>query len=289
MATPARSSSPKSMVDPSTGTVTLRARFPNPQGVLLPGMFVRAASPRRSTPNAFLVPQPALSRDPRATPSSGSSARATRRSGARSSPTAPYGANWVVTAGLAAGRQGDHPGHRQAEAERRRSSRCRRARRRRSSPAGRKRPPGGRPGRRLISHVAHLHRPADLRLGASRSSSCWRASARSATLPVEQYPDVAPPQVNIRATYPGASAETVENSVTQIIEQQLTGIDGLLYFSSIVELARAGARSPPPSRRAPIRTSPRCRCRTRCSRRSRACRSRCSSRASGSPSPTPTS
>ena len=51
-------------------------------------------------------------------------------------------------------------------------------------------------------------------------------------LPVEQYPDVAPPQVNIRATYPGASAETVENSVTQILEQQLSGIDGLLFFSA---------------------------------------------------------
>ena len=45
-------------------------------------------------------------------------------------------------------------------------------------------------------------------------------------------PNVAPPQVNIRATYPGASAVTLENSVTQVIEQQLTGIDGLLYFSS---------------------------------------------------------
>ncbi|NJC07297.1 efflux RND transporter permease subunit [Polymorphobacter fuscus] len=52
------------------------------------------------------------------------------------------------------------------------------------------------------------------------------------SLPVGQYPDVAPPQVNIRATYPGASAETIQNSVTQVIEQQLTGIDGLLYFSS---------------------------------------------------------
>ncbi len=52
------------------------------------------------------------------------------------------------------------------------------------------------------------------------------------SLPIAQYPDVAPPQVNIRATYPGASAETIQNSVTQIIEQQLTGIDGLLYFSS---------------------------------------------------------
>jgi multidrug efflux pump len=51
-------------------------------------------------------------------------------------------------------------------------------------------------------------------------------------LPVEQYPDIAPPSVNVRASYPGAAAETLESSVTQIIEQQLTGIDGLIYFSS---------------------------------------------------------
>src|SRR6202011_4736299 len=50
--------------------------------------------------------------------------------------------------------------------------------------------------------------------------------------PVSQYPDVAPPTVHIQATYNGASAQTVENSVTQILEQQLTGLDGLLYFSS---------------------------------------------------------
>ncbi len=52
------------------------------------------------------------------------------------------------------------------------------------------------------------------------------------SLPVEQFPDVAPPNINIRATYPGASAETLETSVAQVIEQQLTGIDGLLYFST---------------------------------------------------------
>ena len=52
------------------------------------------------------------------------------------------------------------------------------------------------------------------------------------SLPVSQYPNIAPPSVNIRANYPGASAETVESNITQIIEQQLTGIDGLLYFSS---------------------------------------------------------
>ena len=51
-------------------------------------------------------------------------------------------------------------------------------------------------------------------------------------LPVAQYPDVAPTQINVRASYPGASAETLESSVTQVIEETLTGLDGLLYFSS---------------------------------------------------------
>ena len=52
------------------------------------------------------------------------------------------------------------------------------------------------------------------------------------SLPIAQYPDIAPPSVNIRATYPGASADTLESSVTQVIEQQLTGLDGLIYFSA---------------------------------------------------------
>jgi len=52
------------------------------------------------------------------------------------------------------------------------------------------------------------------------------------TLGVESYPNIAPPQVGVSANYPGASAETVERAVTQIIEQQLTGIDNLDYFSA---------------------------------------------------------
>ncbi|HOG50174.1 MAG TPA: efflux RND transporter permease subunit [Lentisphaeria bacterium] len=51
-------------------------------------------------------------------------------------------------------------------------------------------------------------------------------------LPVAQYPNVAPPSISIKANYPGASAETVENSVTQVIEQKMTGLDGLIYLSS---------------------------------------------------------
>jgi HAE1 family hydrophobic/amphiphilic exporter-1/multidrug efflux pump len=52
------------------------------------------------------------------------------------------------------------------------------------------------------------------------------------TLPVEQYPRIAAPTININASYPGASASAVENSVTQVIEQSLTGIDHLRYFSA---------------------------------------------------------
>ena len=51
-------------------------------------------------------------------------------------------------------------------------------------------------------------------------------------LPVAQYPAIAPPAISITATYPGASAETVQSTVVQVIEQQLSGIDNLLYFAS---------------------------------------------------------
>ena len=51
-------------------------------------------------------------------------------------------------------------------------------------------------------------------------------------LPVSQYPRIAPPQVTVSATYPGASAETMSRTVTQIIEQNMTGLDGLLFMSS---------------------------------------------------------
>ncbi|EJL91094.1 multidrug efflux RND transporter permease subunit [Pantoea sp. BIGb0393] len=52
------------------------------------------------------------------------------------------------------------------------------------------------------------------------------------SLPIEQYPNVAPPAVEIQATYPGADAKTLQDSVTQVIEQNMNGIDGLMYMSS---------------------------------------------------------
>ncbi|MCR5536839.1 MAG: efflux RND transporter permease subunit [Succinivibrio sp.] len=53
-----------------------------------------------------------------------------------------------------------------------------------------------------------------------------------ATLPISQYPTIAPPSVSIRSNYPGADAATVERAVTQIIEQNMTGLDGYMYMSA---------------------------------------------------------
>ena len=58
-------------------------------------------------------------------------------------------------------------------------------------------------------------------------------------LPVSQYPPIAPPQIAINAMYPGASAQTVQDTVTQVIEQKLNGIDNLIYMSSTSDSAGA--------------------------------------------------
>src|SRR5574340_240846 len=59
-------------------------------------------------------------------------------------------------------------------------------------------------------------------------------------LPISQYPPISPPSIAIDAFYPGASAETVENSVIQIIEQKMTGFDKLLYMSATSDASGAG-------------------------------------------------
>ncbi|MFA7537200.1 MAG: efflux RND transporter permease subunit, partial [Desulfuromonadales bacterium] len=59
------------------------------------------------------------------------------------------------------------------------------------------------------------------------------------TLPVSQYPPIAPPQISINAMYPGASAQTVQDTVTQVIEQKMNGIDNLIYMSSTSDSAGA--------------------------------------------------
>jgi membrane fusion protein (multidrug efflux system) len=91
------------VVNESTGTVTLRARFPNPQAMLLPGMFVRAEFTQAVDPNAFLVPQQAVTRDvggKAAVFVVGPGDKAQRRV---VDATRTYGAFWVVKSGLRPG------------------------------------------------------------------------------------------------------------------------------------------------------------------------------------------
>ena len=91
------------VVNADTGSVTLRARFPNPQSILLPGMFVKAKFAQAIDTTAFLVPQAAVSRDPR-----GNATLWVVGPGHTAVPRTVVaertdGANWVVTQGLAAG------------------------------------------------------------------------------------------------------------------------------------------------------------------------------------------
>ncbi len=91
------------IVDQATGTVTLRARFPNPQGILLPGMFVTAQFAQAIDTSAFLVPQAAVSRDPKGNATVwvvGPGNRAVQRVVVAERTQGQY---WVVTQGLAPG------------------------------------------------------------------------------------------------------------------------------------------------------------------------------------------
>ena len=60
-------------------------------------------------------------------------------------------------------------------------------------------------------------------------------------LPISQYPPIAPPSISISAVYPGASAKTVEDSVVQIIEQKMTGLDRMLYMDSTSDSSGSAA------------------------------------------------
>ncbi len=136
--------------------------------------------------------------------------------------------------------------------------------------------------RRHVMAVTFLHRPADLRLGRCAIMMLIGASSitrcRSRNIPI-----IAPPAVAITASYPGRLGRRPSRApVTQIIEQNMTALDGLLYMSTRPVTSAAHVSITLTFARAPIRTSRRCRCRTGCSRPCRCCRRSCSCRASRS-------
>jgi membrane fusion protein (multidrug efflux system) len=93
----------ETLVNPQTGTVTVRARFPNADGLLLPGMFVRARFAQAINQRAFLVPQAAVSRDPKGNATVLVVSRDNKAEQRRIRADRTQGAFWVVTSGLAAG------------------------------------------------------------------------------------------------------------------------------------------------------------------------------------------
>src|SRR5690606_11784137 len=240
-------------VDPSTGSFGLRVVVDNPDHILMPGMYVRAVVGSGVRQNAILVPQRGVARDPKGN----TSVMVVNAEGVVENRqvvvSRTIGDQWLVEDGLAAGErvvveglQKIQPGVQVEVAEFRADAAPGRA------PAPQ--PPAPAQGDDAASDAAHpdAAEPASdaapqqsaetpmARFFIDRPIFAWviaivimLAGGLAITgLPVSMYPTVAPPAVEIRAMYPGASAQVVRDSVTQVIEEKMKGLDGLMYFSS---------------------------------------------------------
>ena len=160
----------------------------------------------------ILVPQRAVSRDERGRPT-----------------VLVVGAKDMAELRVIAGRP-----HRRRQLARDRRSQAGRQGDRRRRPAGPARHPGE---ARAVARPNNVAFRATSSTGRS-SPGCWRSSSclfgllSIRSLPIAQFPALAPPQISVTAIYPGADATTLDKTTTQIIEQQLQGIDHLRYFSS---------------------------------------------------------
>ncbi|MGE4410054.1 MAG: efflux RND transporter periplasmic adaptor subunit [Sphingobium sp.] len=91
------------IVDPNSGTVTLRARFPNPDGLLMPGMFVRVVAPQSVVPDAILAPQKGIARDAKGAATALIVTRDNKVELRKVTASQAIGDTWLITAGLKAG------------------------------------------------------------------------------------------------------------------------------------------------------------------------------------------
>jgi membrane fusion protein (multidrug efflux system) len=91
------------IVDVNSGTVTLRARFPNPDGLLMPGMFVRVVAPQAVVPGAILAPQQGISRDPKGNATALVVTKGNKVERRTVTAGQAIGDKWLITAGLKAG------------------------------------------------------------------------------------------------------------------------------------------------------------------------------------------
>ena len=203
-------------VDPTTGAVRLRAIFPNPDGLLLPGMYVRATVIEGVDPHGILAPQQGVGHDPKGEPTAlvvddKNIARLRVLKTGRA-----VGGDWQVLDGLKPGDKLIVEGLQKAQPDMP------------VTPMPAANVNIGRPlwGFRASSSTGRSSP------GSSPSSSCWRAASPPSTCRSSNIP----PSPRLRwwsaPSIPAPTPQTLQNSVTQVIEQQLTGLDNLLYFSS---------------------------------------------------------
>ncbi len=198
-------------VDPKMGTIRLSATFPNPGNVLRPGQFGRVRAQTGVADQALLVPQRAVTEL-----QSGHQVRVVKADG-----TIDVRA---VTMGRRVGAALDRrrPACRPASASSSTRRRCGRH-------AVKPKPSSARGG--AVS-VALLHRPADRRDRHRHRHRARRRCVALGGLPIAQFPQIVPPQIDVTAQYPGADALTIEQSVATPLEQQMNGVDDMLYMQS---------------------------------------------------------
>ena len=226
-------------VDPTTGSFTLRIVVPNPEHLLLPGMFVRAVVQEGIAEQAILVPQQGVSRTPKGEPIALVVDEAGTVQQRMLTLNRAIGDQWLVSSGLSAGDRvvvegmlNVRPGAAVKAVPLNSPRPARKPRIQTSRPYN---PNNG--GLSMLSNF-FLDRPVFAWVIAIIMMLAGGLAIYN--LPISQYPPIAPPSIAIDAFYPGASAQTVEDSVIQIIEQKMTGFDKLLYMSGTSDASGAG-------------------------------------------------
>ena len=232
-------------VDSTTGQVTLRAEVPNPKGELLPGLYVRVRLEQAQAANAIAVPQQAVTRTQQGDTAHGGRAR-------RQAQQA-HGEDQ---------RRAKQPVGRARRPEGRRAGDGRRLPEAPDDAPGHAREGGAveayriRPLRPLLLPRQPLRLPPRSSKEPARMAKffidrpifAWvialfiivMGSVAITQLPISQYPPVAPPAIVISTAYPGASAQTLEDSVLSVIEREMNGSPGLIYMESVAQADGTG-------------------------------------------------